>query len=79
MAYTDPRKNAKFVDDNSLRPRDNSGGSMTPMKHSTDFGETGASVKGGEANEAGESPMDEDEIVMKTPRASSRKGSATGY
>lgn len=37
-----------FVDDNRLRPRDNSGGPMGPA-HSTDFGESGASVNIGEA------------------------------
>lgn len=54
MAYSDPRKNAKFVDDNNLRPRDNSGGAThREMKHSTDFGQTGATVKGGEADDTG--------------------------
>jgi hypothetical protein len=49
-----------FVDDNRLRPRDNSGGPMGPA-HSTDFGETGASVTTGEAGPEMGTP---DEMTM---------------
>lgn len=48
MAYSDPRKGAKFVDDNNLRPRDNSGGAThREMKHSTDWGQHGGTGPGG--------------------------------
>jgi hypothetical protein len=69
MAYSDPRKNAKFVDDNHLRPRDNSGGSIpTPgmnLRHSTDFGQSGKNAQGGEADDGilgSTAPADDDEI-----------------
>jgi hypothetical protein len=84
MAYSDPRKNAKFVDDNHLRTRDLSGGPPQPrdtmnLRHSTDFGQTGASNKGGEADDSGIGASteagDEDEIVMKKPSSS---GKTTG-
>jgi hypothetical protein len=84
MAYTDPRKSSRFVDDNNLRPRDNSGGALhRDMKHSTDFGQTGASVKGGEAEDSGieSATAPEDEIVMKSPRStrSPRSAPSSGY
>lgn len=44
----------QFVDDNHLRPRDNSGGAMNrEMRHSTDFGEGPGKMGGGETMDTG--------------------------
>jgi hypothetical protein len=77
MAYSDPRKSAKFVDDNHLRTRDLSGGPPRPedtqnLRHSTDFGQTAKSVTGGEA-EGPTDMKDEDEMYMAGATPAARK------
>jgi hypothetical protein len=79
MAYSDPRKSAKFVDDNHLRTRDLSGGPPRPedtqnLRHSTDFGQTAKSVSGGEAEDVRPEPgEDEDEMYMAGATPAARK------
>lgn len=68
MNSMDPRSRARFVDDAHLRPRDNSGGSMTPMTRNGEFGD-GGKVTGGEpANMRGDN---EDEMMNTRPSRSS--------